>query len=161
MLGKNFSRQHFEILFLFFPNTFLIFLFFPENRLWHFMQIVFLAFWCCLLNFLPSMLSINVPRRSLSTSQKAIWRLMMLRINKLLGSISKFLQAQNKATGHTWYDFLKTQIKNIVRGDKPWFCLCTQCRSRSVGFRDQLASEPTWSWSALFVGKFVSTTWMR
>ena len=31
MMGKNFSRQHFEM-FLFF--------FFPENRLWPFMQIV-------------------------------------------------------------------------------------------------------------------------
>ena len=30
MLGKNFSRQHFEIFFLFLP----------ENRIWHFMQIV-------------------------------------------------------------------------------------------------------------------------
>ena len=33
MLGKNFSRQHFEIFYLFFP----------ENRLWHFMQIVSLG----------------------------------------------------------------------------------------------------------------------
>ena len=30
MIGKNFSRQHFEI----------VFSFFPENMLWHFMQIV-------------------------------------------------------------------------------------------------------------------------
>ena len=33
MLGKNFSRQHFEIFFLFFP----------VNRLWHFKQIVSLG----------------------------------------------------------------------------------------------------------------------
>ena len=31
--GKNFSRQHFEMFLLFFQ----------ENRLWHFMQIVFLG----------------------------------------------------------------------------------------------------------------------
>ena len=30
MLGKNFSRQHFGIFFFFFP----------ENRLWHFLQTV-------------------------------------------------------------------------------------------------------------------------
>ena len=33
MLGKNFSRQHFEI----------VFLFFLENMVWHFMQIVSLG----------------------------------------------------------------------------------------------------------------------
>ena len=33
MLGKNFSRQQFEIFFLFFL----------ENRIWHFMQIVSLG----------------------------------------------------------------------------------------------------------------------
>ena len=33
MLGKNFSRQHFEV----------VFLLFLENRFWHFMQIVSLG----------------------------------------------------------------------------------------------------------------------
>ena len=35
MLGKNFSRQYFEIYFFF--------LFFPENKIWHFMQIASLG----------------------------------------------------------------------------------------------------------------------
>ena len=34
MLGKNFSRQHFEV----------IFLFFLENRIWHIMNIVSLGY---------------------------------------------------------------------------------------------------------------------